>query len=263
MAHSVQAFDSHCHLQDPAFDPDREEVYQRARAAGLNLVVAGYDLASSEAAVAFAAGHAGVWALVGVHPHEAAQTLAEHPDWEERLAALAGQPRVAGIGEIGLDYHYDHSPREVQRTVFRRQLALAARLGRPVAIHTREAEEDTAAILAEATPPASGVIHCFTGSAGFARLCLDRGFALSFAGVLTFKNAGALREVAAAVPADRLLIETDAPYLSPVPWRGRRNEPVRVLRVAEVLAAVRGQETETVLALTAANTRSVFRLGEA
>lgn len=252
------AFDSHCHLQDDQFADDREAVYGRARGQGIGMLVPGYTLETSRSAVALAAGHDGVWALVGVHPHDA-NTVGE-PDFRE-LERLARHDKVVGIGEIGLDFYYNNSPADIQRTVFRRQLELAATLGLPVSVHSRDAEADTLAILRE-VGHRRGVLHCFTGSADFAAALLDFGFYISLAGPVTFKSAQALRDVARGMPLSRLLVETDSPYLSPVPWRGQRNEPIRVVRVAEIVAAQKNCLTEKVLAATMSNTLNLFFGGD-
>lgn len=237
--------DSHCHLDGEEFAADGPAVMERAAAAGLSgLVVIGGGAEPETLAggLDFARrhqGHAGLrlWATVGVHPHDAAR--ASDASWAE-LRQLARDPLVIAVGEIGLDYHYDHSPRPVQRAAFERQLALAAEAGLPVSVHCREAFEDCLSMLAHLNPPARGVLHCFTGSAAEAERVLSLGWYLSFSGVLTFPKAAALRAVAAAAPADRLLVETDAPYLAPVPHRGRRNEPAFVAATAARLAEIRG-----------------------
>lgn len=252
---SVTLIDSHCHLQDPDFDHDREEVYARARREGMGIIVPGYTMESSAAAAEFVRGHDHTWALVGVHPHD---SKGYRPGDRGRLAQwVQDDPRVVGIGEIGLDYHYDHSPRERQQVVFKDQLELARELGVAAAVHTREAEEDTWTIIQD-VGHRRGVIHCFTGTAEFARRMLDFGWYLSFSGVISFKSAFDLRAVVQCTPLDRLLIETDAPYLSPVPWRGQRNEPLRVIRVAEIVAAQKDQATKEVFETTMANTKSLF-----
>ena len=226
--------DSHGHLQDPAFDADRAAAYQRAADAGVGVIIPGYDLPSSVRAVALAREWEGTWALVGIHPHEAA---ALPLGWLERLEDLAHDPHVVGIGEIGLDYYRDLAPREAQADLFRAQLDLARRLGLPVSVHSRSAEEDTVALLQESA--VGGVLHCFTGSREMAESLLDLGFFLSFTGVLTFPKADPLRAIAAWAPLDRLLVETDAPYMAPVPHRGHRNEPLWVLETARTLASLR------------------------
>ncbi len=230
-----QGFDSHCHLQDPAFEADREAVYESVHDRGWGLLIPGYSRASSAAGVEFCQTHPGTWALVGVHPHDAD---AFEDDDEQLIRQWLSRPHVVGVGEIGLDYHYHRSPRDVQRRVFQRQLMLARELGVTVAVHSREAEADTLAEI-DQVPGLRGVLHCFTGSLGFAEALLERGWMISFAGVVTFANAGSLREVVRRLPLERMLVETDAPYLAPVPFRGRRNQP---LWVEEVVAAVAEQK---------------------
>ncbi|MCL4495427.1 MAG: TatD family hydrolase [Firmicutes bacterium] len=253
---NLMGFDSHCHLQDPAFDADREEVYDRAHTQELGILVPGYDMASSDRAVKMAQSHEAVWALVGCHPHEA-RTFSDTD--QEQLRQWANNDWVVGIGEIGLDYHYMNSPMEIQRKVFRDQLELARDMNLPVSVHSREAEDDTWAILRE-FPGIRGVLHCFTGSREFAEKLLDLGLYLSFAGPVSFKNAHDLRAIVAWAPMDRILVETDSPYLSPVPWRGRRNEPLRVIRVAEVIAAQKNCSTKQVFDDTTSNIIRVFRV---
>ena len=251
--------DSHCHLADEAFDGDLEGVVERARAAGVAAALSMID-PTSEAEGRRAARAAELWPelrfAVGVHPHQAGVFAQDPAEVEEAVRqAMAIAPRVAAIGEIGLDYHYDLAPRPLQREVFARQLRLARGLGRPVVIHTREADDDTIDVLrAEGGGAVEGVLHCFTGDAAFARRGLDLGLHVSFSGIITFRNAGTVREAAAAVPADRLLAETDAPYLAPTPYRGKRNEPAWVARVVETLAEVRGSTPGRV----ADETASVF-----
>lgn len=251
---SLQLFDSHCHLQDETFDDDREAVYQRARAQGIGMVVPGYSMKTSERAMALTKQFPLISALVGVHPHDAKDVVATDL---QTLQKWSSNPNVVGIGEIGLDYHYMNSPMETQRAVFGQQLRLARDLDLPVSVHSREAERDTLDLLDE-VPGIRGVLHCFTGSWEFAEALLSRGFYISFAGPISFKNAQALRDVAARIPADRLLVETDAPYLSPAPWRGQRNEPLRVIRNAEIIAAQKNCSTKEVFAFTMSNTYSLF-----
>ena len=243
--------DSHCHLAGEEFAADLEEVIARATAAGISgalVIVGAEDDAEYERAAAVTRAWPGARLSIGVHPHTAGKFAAD-PAAAATLveARLAGRPAARAIGEIGLDYHYDFAPREVQQAVFRAQIALAGRLGLPIVIHTREAEEDTFRILAE-TPAgeARGVFHCFTGDRAMARRTLDAGFHLSLAGIVTFPRATELHEVAKMVPLDRLLIETDSPFLAPVPHRGTRNEPARVIHVAEVIARLRGTTVEAV-----------------
>ena len=252
--------DSHAHLDDLRYDTDRDNVLQRAEAAGIEAIVTiGCDLATSQAAVALAQAHPQIFATIGVHPHEAKE-IGE--GWYESLRSLARHPKVVAYGEIGLDYHYDHSPREIQRQRFREQIHLARELALPLVIHTREAQEDTMMILREeGAGDVGGVFHCFSGDAWIAKDALDLGFYLSFSGVLTFKNATMLRDIAKTVPLDRLMVETDCPYLAPVPYRGKRNEPAYVQYVAETLAEIRGNGSfESIARATVENTKRVFRI---
>ncbi len=252
--------DSHVHLDDLRYDTDRETVLQRAEAAGVEaMITIGCDLATSQAAAALAGAHPQVFATIGVHPHEAKEIK---DGWYEAFRSLARQPKVVAYGEIGLDYHYDHSPREVQRERFREQIHLARELNLPLIIHTREAQDDTVTILREeGAGEAGGVFHCFSGDAWLAKDALDMGFYLSFSGVLTFKNATMLRDIAKTVPLDRLMVETDCPYLAPVPYRGKRNEPAYVQYVAETLAEVRGNGSfESLARATVDNTKRLFRI---
>ncbi|HXE81654.1 MAG TPA: TatD family hydrolase [Vicinamibacterales bacterium] len=251
--------DSHCHLADPVFAPDLEAVVERARAAGVTaalVILAAGDSGEAERAARVAALWDDVRFAVGVHPHQAHECA--EPG---RAAAIvrerfAADSRVRAVGEIGLDYHYDFSPRDVQRRVFAEQVALARELKRPVVIHTREAEADTFDILAsEGGGEVTGVFHCFTGDTAMARRALDLGFSLSFAGIITFPKATILREAAAVVPADRLLVETDSPFLAPVPHRGQRNEPAHVARVIEAVAAARGEDVSAIDGAATANFR--------
>ena len=252
--------DSHCHLADADFDADREAVLERARAAGvarLNVVGVMDGSGRHRRALDFAAAH-GLGCSAGMHPHEA--RLASEPDYEE-LAELARAGRILAIGEIGLDFHYDLSPREVQGQVLRRQIRLAHDVALPIIIHTREAEEEMLKILAEERVPArGGVVHCFTGRAEMARAALAMGLFLSFSGIVAFPRAEALRAIAREVPPDRLLIETDAPYLAPPPHRGRRNEPAFVVEVARAVAAARGVGLEEVARSTSENYARCFGL---
>ena len=249
--------DSHCHLADGVFAPDLETVVERARRAGVTAALV-ILAAGDEAEAAQGARVAALWDEVrfaaGVHPHQAHEC--PEPGRAEALVrrVFAAEPRVRAVGEIGLDYHYDFSPRDVQRRVFAEQVALARELGRPVVIHTRDAESDTFDILAaEGRGDVTGVFHCFTGDAVMARRALDLGFSLSFAGIVTFPRAQSLREAAALVPDERLLVETDSPFLAPVPHRGGRNEPAHVARIVETLAAVRGASVPAIDAVTTAN----------
>ncbi len=250
--------DAHCHLGDGAFDADLDAVLARARAAGVaHVVVVGGSLAESERAAALARTHAGLSATAGVHPHEARHWSA---DSAARLRDLLALPEVVAVGETGLDYHYDHSPREAQRQAFEAQLALGAELGRPVVVHAREADDDMAAMLrgAEATV----VLHSFSSGAAVFAAGMQIEAYFSFSGMVTFKN-WTLTDRLTACPPDRLLVETDAPYLAPVPHRGRRNEPAFVRAVAEALARSRGESVEDIARRTTDNACRLFgaRLG--
>jgi TatD DNase family protein len=257
--------DSHCHLADETFAGDLPSVVDRARAAGLEralvILEAGND---SEAAQARRLD--GLWpdvrVAIGVHPHQAHQFAAD----PARAASVVRQqvertPTARAIGEIGLDYHYDYSPREVQQHVFRAQLQLARERQLPVVIHTREADEDTLTLLDEAGAgaPVRGVLHCFTGTTALATAGLALGLHVSFAGILTFPKADALRDTARHVPLDRVLVETDSPFLAPVPYRGKRNEPAYVERVLAALAKVHDTDAAEIARRTTANFHSLFR----
>ncbi|MDW8168662.1 MAG: TatD family hydrolase [Acidobacteriota bacterium] len=250
--------DAHAHVNAPEFEADRHAVLARARAGGVAVIL---DVALSgpeptfERALALAEAHDGIYLALGVHPHDAKTYTA---DLEERLLALSAHPKVIAWGEIGLDYHYDHSPRPVQREVFRRQLQVAERRGLPVIIHSREAEADTLALLQEHGPRVRGMMHCFTGSLEMARRCVELGLYISFSGIITFRNASALVEVVRALPRERILIETDCPYLAPVPYRGKRNEPLFVREVARRLADVWGESLEAVARQTTENFLALF-----
>ena len=244
--------DSHCHLADEQFASDLDDVVARARDTGVTAALTILD-ATSAAEAARADRVTAAWPAVrfavGVHPHQAGAFI-DDPGAVVSLVreAYVARAGAVAIGEIGLDYHYDFAPRVTQVEVFRRQIALAREVGRPVVIHTREADDDTIdALRGEGSGEVTGVFHCFTGDATFARRALDLGFHVSFSGIVTFRNADAIREAARIVPADRLLVETDSPYLAPVPFRGKRNEPARLARIVEAVAGTRGAEvTETV-----------------
>lgn len=255
--------DSHFHLADAVFRDDLEAVVSRAREAGLagGLVILAAGDADEEAqAGRLLALWDGVRVAVGVHPH-AAHEFADRPARAaDTVRAQVGRmPAARAVGEIGLDYHYDFSPREVQQAVFRAQVGLARELDYPVILHTREAEDDTLDILrSEGGGVVRGVVHCFTGTPALARAALDLGFYISVAGILTFPKASDLRETVRAVPLDRLLTETDSPFLAPVPFRGRRNEPAHVSRVVDALAALHGLPPSELAERTAANYRTLF-----
>jgi TatD DNase family protein len=253
----VNLVDSHCHLDGEPFNPDRDAVIERALAAGVGRMLAigtGDGPPDLEAAIRLANKYPFIYATVGVHPHEAAKAT---PEIMVRLRALVAHSKVVAVGEMGLDYHYDFSPRDVQRSVFVEQLQLAAEAAKPIVIHTREAWDDTLQLLAENLPAAGGIMHCFTGGADEAAQALALGFHLSFGGIVTFPKAQAVRDAAARVPEDRLLVETDAPYLAPVPHRGKRNEPAFILETVRTLAEVRGTSPQ---AIAEATTRNFERL---
>ena len=256
--------DSHAHIDGSEYDADRDEVISRARDAGivaiLNVGTGDPNSGSFARAIELAEKHDDIYASIGVHPHDA-RLFDERAEDKTRLL-IQQSKRVIAWGEIGLDYHYDNSPREVQREVFRRQLRLARESKLPVIIHSREAEDDTISILREELPDydRAGVMHCFGGSLAMAQSAMELGLYISFAGVLTFKNARDLREVAQKLPLDRLLIETDCPYLTPVPFRGRRNEPARVVEVARTLAELHGLEIQEMARITSGNFARLFQV---
>lgn len=254
--------DSHAHMEAREFDHDRARVLARAREAGIEAILeicGGFPEAGSfTAGLALVKQYEFIYGAVGIHPHDA---KIDNADWESNLLQWSRDPKILGWGEIGLDYYYDHSPREVQRSVFRRQLQLARDADLPVIIHTREAEADTLSILRDEWPEGRpGVFHCFTGSPELAYDAVARGLYISFSGILTFKNAEPLRKLAAELPMERLLIETDAPFLAPVPHRSERNEPMFVIEVARQLAALRGMSLDHIGRVTANNFRTLFRL---
>src|SRR3954447_26956980 len=245
--------DSHCHVP---YEGVGVEVIEQARAAGVTrLVTVGTDAEQSAAAMETAAAHDGVWATVGLHPHDAKEGVDTIVPLLERR-----EPKVVAVGECGLDYHYDHSPRDVQRAAFAAQIALAHSYGLALVIHTREAWDDTFAILAAEGVPERTVFHCFTGGPEEARKALDLGAHLSFSGIVTFPKADDLRAAAELCPLDRLLVETDAPYLTPVPHRGKPNRPAYVTLVGAAVAALRDVRSEEIAALTWANAETLFGL---
>ena len=255
--------DSHAHIEMSEFDADREAVIERALEAGIDVIVCigDGDVAnnSHDSAFRLADEYPFIYTTVGVHPHEA-RLLDD--ELYARLLDLSQHPKVIAWGEIGLDYHYDNSPREVQREAFRRQLRMARERQLPVSIHTREAEADTVAILDQEWKDLGlgGVIHCFTGTQTFAEAAVERGFLISFSGVVTFKNAEHLRETARSLPLANILIETDAPFLAPIPYRGRRNEPAYVVETAKALAEYRGIKPEELARATSENFKTLFRV---
>ncbi|MBS2024801.1 MAG: TatD family hydrolase [Deltaproteobacteria bacterium] len=261
--------DSHAHLDLNRYGDDRQSVIDRARAADLvHVVLIGqwatptepgiHGLDEARATLALARTDRGFFsATAGIHPHDAREPT--QADWDA-LATLCAQPDLVAVGECGLDYHYDHSPRDQQRDAFVRQLALAKALHKPVVIHTREADAHTVELLREHLGPDGGVIHCFTSDPAAARSYLDLGLSISFSGVVTFKNAEQVREAARLVPLDRILIETDSPYLAPLPHRGKRNEPALVALTAQRLAEVKGLPVEEIARATTENARRALRL---
>jgi TatD DNase family protein len=263
----IMLVDSHAHLDMPQFEADRDAVIARAREVGVSAILTlGVDGDSSQRAIALAQQYEGVYAAVGIHPHEAQHAT---PDVYRAFVGFAREReanRIIAWGEIGLDYHYNHSAPDVQRREFRRQIRLARELDLPVCIHSREAHDDVLTILDEEKAIDVGVVmHCFSGDEQVARRCLDLGFYISFAGPVTFTNARTLPAVVPLVPDDRLLIETDAPYLSPHPWRGRehRNEPARVAVIAARLAELRGVSAEAVGRAAMQNFHTLFKVPSA
>ncbi|HEX9442681.1 MAG TPA: TatD family hydrolase [Candidatus Binatia bacterium] len=251
--------DSHAHIQGAEFAGDLAGVVERARGAGVEQIVvvggAG-ELSSNEAALAAANAYPGLFATVGMHPHDAKDVSEEVLG---KLEALAADPKVVAVGETGLDFYYDHSPRDLQMRIFARFIQMARAVRLPLIVHDRDADREIAGLLqSEGGGALRGVIHCFTGDYAAAKTFLDLGFYISFSGILTFKNAAPLREVAKKLPLDRLLVETDSPYLAPVPHRGKRNEPAFVRQVAETLAAIRGLAWEDLAEATSRNTRELF-----
>lgn len=233
----------------------------RARAAGVVAFVsigAGGDLAPARAAIALAEAEPDIFATVGIHPHDVSRMT--EADWEA-LSSMARRPRVVGVGETGLDFYYDHSPRDVQAVAFRRFIALARDVRKPIVCHIRDAHAEAQAILRdEEARDVGGVIHCFTGTAADARVYLDLGFQVSFSGIITFKNAHEIRAAAQLVPWERTLVETDAPYLAPIPYRGKRNEPAYIVKTLETVAATKGAPLEVAAEHTTRNARQLFGL---
>jgi TatD DNase family protein len=258
---AAELVDSHAHLDMPDFDPDRDLVLERAREAGVRTVLCPAELAESSSLPAILDLRNRypdqVVAAAGVHPHRAKDLSDAHLG---TLRALAEAGAVKAVGEVGLDFHYDFSPPDAQRRAFREQVLLAGQLGLPLIVHTRQAGSEAADIIARAGFEGRGVLHCYTEGWDLARTMLDRGFLISFTGILTFPKAGEVREVARKVPLDRLMVETDSPYLVPVPWRGKkkRNEPALVADVARALAALRGLTVEALAEATTRNFRALF-----
>jgi TatD DNase family protein len=261
----VELVDSHAHFDFvPSGDPQaRAALLERAQKAGVVQIVAiggGRGLDGNRDVLELARTTSGIFPTIGVHPHDVAQVPA---DFVAQVAKWAARPEVVAVGEIGLDYYYDHSARAEQQRAFREQLEVARAVHKPVVIHTRDADDDTARLLREGrAEEVGGVIHCFTAGPALARAALDLGFDISVSGIVTFKNAGPLREVVKTLPLDRLLVETDSPFLAPVPHRGKPNEPAFVRHVAEALATLLGRPFDEVAAATTANARRRFRLGQ-
>ncbi len=260
----MDLIDSHAHIDFPQFDEDRGAMLQRARAAGVNTILAigvGPGPEKLDAALPYAEAHDWIYTTVGIHPHEAKEVTPVHL---ATLARLARHPKVIAWGEIGLDYFYDHSPRNVQQRVFREQMELAHAARLPIIIHCRDAWTDCLDILESQWKPTGlgGIFHCFTSTIEDARRGLDMGFLVSFTGNLTFPKAQNIRDVAKDLPPENILIETDSPYLAPQPMRGKRNEPAYVLEVAKALANVRNLRTEEIAQLTAGNFRRFFHLAQ-
>lgn len=253
-------FDSHCHLTDAAFQADRSEVVARALAAGVHgLVTICSDERDLPVVTEVVRADPRVWGTAGIHPHEARRAT---PEALSRVReALVGEPRLRAVGECGLDYYYDHSPRDVQQEAFRAQLEIAAEFDLPVVVHAREADADVAHFIREFRGRARGVLHCFSGGAELLQVGLEAGWHVSFAGMVTFKRYEG-RELLRSVPRDRLLVETDSPYLAPVPHRGKRNEPAHVVRVVEAVAVLRDEPVDEVAAYTSANARAFYGLPE-
>ncbi len=256
MATEIRLIDTHAHVATEQFAGDRDAALARAAEAGVaRIIEIGYDMPSSRAAIALAEAHPQIYAVVGLQPNH----VHEAPEgWADELRAMAGHPRVVGVGEIGLDYHWMQAPPAEQERFFRAQLALARELGLPVVIHSREAQADTLRILADAARGQPGIMHSFSGGPDYAAACLEIGFMLSFSGPLTFPKAADLHEAARLAPLEMLLTETDSPYLSPHPHRGKRNEPARVRLVAERLADLRDLPLESLAAQIWRNAERIF-----
>ena len=251
-------FDTHAHLDDHSFDEDREQLLAQLPEKGLSLVMnPGCSLESSRNAVALANNHDYIYAAVGSHPDVADEVNEEVLEEYRKLCKL--NPKVKAIGEIGLDYHYEDIPREIQLRAFRMQMELARELGLPVIVHEREAHEDGMQVVRD-FPEVTGVFHCYSGSAEMARQLVAKDWYIGFTGVLTFKNARKAVEVAASIPLDRIVIETDCPYMAPDPFRGRRNDPGKIYRMAEKLAEIRGLSVEEIQKITTENGKRLYQI---
>jgi TatD DNase family protein len=255
-----ELFDTHCHLEMDEYEDDRDDVVERAEAAGVRYIInAGSDMEANLKALSLSGRYSTLYPSVGIHPHDA-DTLNEAT--RTRLEELLEDHRIVAIGEIGLDYHYMNSPRETQIEAFKLQIGLAKRHNLPIIIHSRKAKDDTLSILKDEATGMRGVLHCFSGDIEMAKKAMDMGFYISIAGPVTFKNANRLREIVSLIPDDYLLIETDAPYLSPVPMRGRRNEPSFLRYIAEMIAQIRGVTLDDIARITTLNAKRLFRIGE-
>lgn len=252
-------FDTHVHLNADQYEEDVEKVIERAKEAGVSkMVVVGFDEKTINKALTLVEKYDFLYASVGWHPVDAIDMEERHLDWLRKLAA---HPKVVAIGETGLDYHWDKSPKEVQKEVFRKQIRLAKEVNLPIVIHNRDAHQDVVDILKEENAAeVGGIMHCFSGSLDIAKQCLNMNFYISFGGPITFKNAKRPKEVAKEIPLERLLIETDAPYLAPHPYRGKRNEPAYVKLVAEKLAEIKEVTFEQICEQTTANAEKIFKL---
>ncbi|MFL5800632.1 MAG: TatD family hydrolase [Roseiflexaceae bacterium] len=260
MPADIRLIDTHMHLHLAPFDEDRAAVIARAATVGVaRMIEIGYDLASSRAATRLAEQQPQIFAVVGIQPHYAA---AADASWIEEVRQMAAHPRAVAIGEIGLDYYHDRAPHDLQERLFREQLALARELGKPVVIHSRDAHADTVRILHDAAHGQPGIMHSFSGDWAYAEACLELGFMLSFSGPLTFAKAAELHDVARRAPLDRILTETDSPYLAPHPLRGKRNEPANVRLIAERLAALRGMALAELAEAVWRNAANIFRLAD-
>lgn len=257
MDHRMEIFDSHVHLNHPDFEGREDAVWREALEAGVSgATVIGYDIESSRRALAIAERHPRLYAAVGVSPHE---ILAAPDNYIEELKRLATHPKVAAIGEAGLEYHYPAGPAEFQIEQFKRQAELADELGKPIVVHLREADDDFLRILEEA-PPRSAVMHCFTASLRLMQTAVELGYLISFSGIVTFKKAEEIHEAARQVPLENLLVETDAPYLAPTPYRGKPCEPRMIKHTVERIADLRGVPPQTIAEATRANAHRVFQL---
>lgn len=250
--------DSHAHLDDPQLAIEIDTILERALGKNIRYIITiGQDVNTSKAATALAQKYPNLFATIGIHPHEAKTAT---PESYPVLRELAKESKVVAIGEIGLDYHYDHSPRDIQNNVFRESMSLACDLNLPVVIHTREAEVDTISVLQEFRGRVVGVMHCFSGNQDMLHKSLDLGYYISIAGPVTIKKSLELQELVKQIPDDRLLIETDCPYLAPVPFRGKRNEPAYVIHTAEKIAELRNTTLEEIGNITSENAKRLFRL---